>query len=492
MLRFYRFIFCATLLSIGSADDAKLNNKKFPKNFLFGASTSAFQIEGAWNLDGKTESTCDKTFNKQPSIVIDGSDATVACDSYHKYKEDVAILRELGVDHYRFSLAWTRILPTGYANEINEAGVKYYKDLIRELKINQIQPIVTLYHYDLPQSLQDKGGFSNPLFPEWFANYSRVCFELFGDDVSYWLTINEPYPICSMGSLSGPFVEGIDTYICALRYLTAHAAIWHVYDTEFRSKQKGRVAMVLNGEWAEPASNTTDDITAAETRMQFMWGIFAHPLYYGDWPEIMKTRIAMRSKLEGFNQSRLPEMTQEEINYIKGTNDFFALNSYTTVLVKAIQEPEISSPNSTKDIGVFAYQRDDWLSSSASWLKFVPWGMRKLLKWIKDEYFSPNIIITENGWADSTDQLDDKVRESYIKEYLSNIRDAMDEDGVNVKAYSVWSLMDNFEWVSGYTAKFGITYVDFNSPNRTRTRKNSSYYYEKVCKTHCLVEKCED
>ncbi|XP_074038490.1 myrosinase 1 isoform X2 [Leptinotarsa decemlineata] len=493
MLPFLYFVLLLTVSSFGLAEKPQLSNKTFPKNFSFGATTSAYQIEGAWNLDGKSQSVWDNATHRIPGIIKDLSNADIACDSYLKYKEDVALLKALGVQHYRFSLAWTRILPTGFADEVNEIGVNHYKNLIRELKNNQIQPMVTLYHQDLPQVLMDRGGTLNPLFPKWFEDYARVCFESFGDDVKHWFTINEPYIDCTVGFISGGLREGIDNYICAKHHLMAHAAAWHLYDNEFRARQGGKIALVLNSDWMEPASHSAEDVTAAATRMQFIWGWFGHPIYYGDWPDIMKTRIAMRSKLEGFNESRLPELTQEEIAYIKGTNDFFAVNTYTTTIVQAIEEPEISSPSLDKDIGVNAYQCSDCIASpSMSWLKFVPWGTRKLLKWFKDEYFNPDILITENGWADGTGQLDDDVRENYIKEYLSNIRDAMEKDGVKVIGYTLWSLLDNFEWASGFTAKFGTIQVDFSSPNRTRTRKKSSFYYERVCRTHCLVGTCEE
>ncbi|KAG5885581.1 hypothetical protein JTB14_003779 [Gonioctena quinquepunctata] len=447
------FLVCVLIfLHVGLADDATLNKKKFPEKFLFGAATAAYQIEGAWNLDGKSQNIWDNVTHKKPSFVSDLTNADVACDSYHKYKEDVAMLKAIGVDYYRFSVAWTRILPTGFPDEINDLGVEYYKNLIKELKDNHIMPIITLYHGDLPQSLQDLGGIQNPLFPKWFSDYARVCFRLFGDDVKYWLTYNEPHVTCTTGYVSLLLRDGIDSYICAQRILTGHAAVWHVYDEEFRDKQKGKVAIVLNSDWMEPGSNSTEDLTAAEQKLQFTWGWYAHPLYHGDWPEIMKTRIAMRSKLEGFNQSRLPELTQEQIDFIKGTNDYFAVNTYTTTIVEAIPEPEITStPSFYKDQGVRSYQREDWEASPLAWLKIVPWGIRKLLKWLKDEYNNPEILITENGYADATGQLDDDIRLNYFKDYLSNIRDAMEKDGVNLIGYTAWSLIDNFEWTSGYT-----------------------------------------
>ncbi|KAG5876640.1 hypothetical protein JTB14_012985 [Gonioctena quinquepunctata] len=489
------FLWLFVTLNICLADDAQLNKKRFPSNFLFGAATSAYQVEGAWIEDGKSENIWDNITHKYPEFIADGKSADISCNSYHKYKEDVALLKDLGVRHYRFSLAWSRILPNGYADQINEAGVQYYKNLIRELKANQIEPMVTIYHRDLPQCLQDLGGVVNRSFPDWFADYARTCFRLFGDDVKYWLTLNEPYVACTTTEFPPlPLKNGVEDYICAEMYLKAHAAAWHIYDEEFRATQRGKISIVLNSDWIEPESNSTEDVTAAETKRQFMLGWYAHPLYQGDWPDIVKTRVDARSKAEGFKASRLPVLSAEDVAFLKGTNDFFALNAYSSLIAKAIPEKEIVplTPDREGDVGVATYRREEWPGSASSWLKVVPWGMRNLLKWIKEEYSDPEIIITENGYSDHTGQLADNIRINFIRDYLSNVRDAMDKDEVKVIAYTLWSLIDNFEFSQGFTVKFGVTRVDFDSPNRTRTKKDSFRYYEKVCKTHCLVDDCEE
>ncbi|CAH1100589.1 unnamed protein product [Psylliodes chrysocephalus] len=479
-----KFIFLLIFAKACSSQDP-LNNKRFPADFIFGCATAAFQIEGAWNIDGKTTSVWDTKNHLIPSVIKDNQTADISCDSYHKYKEDVAILAAMGVTHYRFSLSWPRILPNGYNDTINPLGVNYYKNLISELKANNIEPMITIYHGDMPQSLGDLGGFYNIDSINWVTDFARVAFDLFGDDVKYWFTINEPYETCIWDGV-------VKAYECAKNLLKIHASIWHLYDQEYRSKQNGKVSMVINLNWYEPATNSTDDLIAAATKMQFSWGFFGHPLYYGDWPEIMKTRIAMRSKGEGFEKSRLPEFTQEEINYIKGTNDILAANTYTTSMIRAIPEPAFGDPTIENDEGVYEYQLDEWQDAASPWLKVTPWGIRKLLRWFKQEYFDPEILISENGYSDSDGRLDDPIRKNYLRDYLSNIRDAMIYDDVKVIGYVVWTLMDNFEWNSGYTEKFGLAYIDFNDPNRTRIRKDSSYYFEKVCKTRCIVDDCVD
>ncbi|KAJ8936599.1 hypothetical protein NQ314_012214, partial [Rhamnusium bicolor] len=219
------------------------------------------------------------------------------------------------------------------------------------------------------------------------------------------------------------------------------------------------------------------------------FGWFGGPIFNGDYPEIMKTRVALRSALEGFNTSRLPAFTAGEKVYIRGTHDFVGVNFYTSSLVKAIPEPTIGSPSWDDDVGVDSYQPNDWESAASSWLKVTPWGMRGILNWLKKTYNNPDIIITENGYSEHGSSLDDENRTSFYRNYLSSLRDAID-DGVNVIGYTAWSLMDNFEWGQGYTEKFGLYYVDFNSPNRTRIPKSSVEYFKKVLRTRCLVDTC--
>ncbi|KAJ8924532.1 hypothetical protein NQ315_007330 [Exocentrus adspersus] len=485
-------------LAAASADDYidnyVINNHTFPEGFLFGTATSAYQIEGGWDEDGKGENIWD-TLTHTTDLIKDHSTGDIACDSYHKWKEDIALLKDLGVNHYRFSLSWSRILPSGFANHINTAGVLYYKNIIAALKEAGIEPIVTIFHWDTPQPIHDAGGWASEFVVDWFADFARICFELYGNDVKYWLTFNEPKQICHEGYGSGvkaPAIHspGVGEYLCTHNFLKAHARAWHIYDEEFRSKQNGSISLVIDTPWYEP--ETPEDEEAAERKRQFVFGWYANPIFNGDYPEIMKTRIANRSKLEGFEESRLPVFTDAEIDYIKGTYDFLGLNSYSSYMVKTDPEPEIGDPSWDDDTGVYEYQKEDWIPSASDWVKVTPWGMRKLLAWIKKTYNDPAIIITENGFTDNGTVGTDENRILYYKTYLSNVLDAIIEDKVNVFGYTVWSLLDNMEWMVGYTEKFGLYHVDFSSPNRTRTPKPALDYYKSVIKTHCLVEKCED
>lgn len=471
-------------------------NKKFPDGFIWGTATASYQVEGGWNEDGKGENIWDRFTHEHPDNIANRDNGDVACDSYHKSQEDVANLVDLGVNFYRFSLSWSRILPSGTADNINQAGITYYRNLITALKENGIEPFVTLYHWDLPQPLQDIGGWPNDQIVELFANYSRVAFSLFGDQVKNWMTFNEAKQTCQLGYGYGVFApginsDGVDSYKCAHNVLRSHARAYHIYDDEFRATQNGRVSMVVDSDWFEPASDSDRDKEAAERKIQFNFGWYANAIYHpdGNYPQVMIDRIAARSAQEGFAQSRLPAFTQEEVDYIKGTYDFFSLNTYTTSLSQWSDDYPIGNPGYDADISVTTYQDGSWNSSASDWLKVVPWGTRKLLNWIDQTYNHPEIVITENGFSDHG-ELDDQGRINYYAEYLSNILLAMTEDGVNVTGYTAWSLMDNFEWLGGYTQKFGLYQVDFNDPDRKRTLKSSAAWFKKVVDTKCLVDTC--
>ncbi|XP_050504819.1 myrosinase 1-like isoform X1 [Diabrotica virgifera virgifera] len=487
MLLNFRVLILTVSFSNILAEDYVINNKRFPADFMFGVATSAYQVEGGWNEDGKGVNIWDYFTHRNSSVIRDKNNGDIACDSYHRIKEDIAILKDLGVSHYRFSISWPRILPNGFRDEVNQKGIDYYKNLIKELKDNNIEPLVTLYHWDLPQFLQDLGGFFSSSLEVWFAEYARICFEAFGKDVKYWVTFNEPSSICNNGYGKGKFAPGIynpgiGEYLCIHNLLNAHAAAYHVYDKEFRSTYNGKVTTVHSISYCQPKTNTTEDIEAADQKMQFNLGWMADPIYFGDYPEIMKTRIATRSKLEGFIESRLPEFTEEQKERLKNTSDYFAVNSYDSYFAFAIPEPAIVLPPSL--------DADSGVGGTKEGIGDGSFGMGKLLLWIKDRYNNPDMIITENGLMTQTETLEDDDRISMVKNCLSRFRDVMDQ--VNLLGYTLWSVMDNFEWTRGYTAKYGIYHVDFNNSNRTRTPKKSAEWYKHVIQTRCLTDICVD
>ncbi|CAK1602809.1 unnamed protein product [Parnassius mnemosyne] len=465
--------------------------RKFPDGFLFGTATASYQVEGAWNEDGKVENIWDHLTHTQPCIIKDCSNGDIADDSYHLYKRDVEMMRELGLDFYRFSLSWSRILPTSFPDKINEAGVQYYNNLIDELLKYNIQPMITIYHWDLPQKLQEMGGWTNPHIVDWFGDYARTAFQLFGDRVKYWITINEPYQVCKLGYgdvKMAPMlnIQGVAEYMCAKNLLLAHARAYHIYDEEFRSTQEGVIFISYNAEWHEPA--TDNDTDAANEVNDFQWGQYTHPVFSvtGDFPPSMKKKIAAKSAAQGYPRSRLPEFTPEEITYIRGSSDYFGLNHYSTYLVYRNESVYgyYDSPSYGDDLEALVYQKNDWKIGESNFTKYIPWGFYKLLTKIRRDYNNPPIYITENGFP-TYGGLNDEDRVTYYKGYLNAMLDAID-DGSDVRAYTAWSLMDNFEWMQGYTERFGLYEVDYESPERTRTPRKSAFVYKQILRTREL------
>lgn len=242
------------------ASGETLNSNSFPEDFLFGVATAAYQIEGAWNEDGKGENIWDTLTHDHPEYIQDNSTGDIACDSYHKVEEDIALIKNLGVDFYRFSLSWSRILPKGYSYKVNKAGIAYYNKLIDGLIENGIEPMVTLYHWDLPKDFQDLGGWPNELIADYFEDYAKVAFDYFGDRVKYWITFNEPYNVCYQGygdTKKAPALNmtGFADYLCTHTVLKAHARVYHLYNDTYKPTQKGsrnklmRIIIVLIGNW---------------------------------------------------------------------------------------------------------------------------------------------------------------------------------------------------------------------------------------------------
>ncbi|KAF5285932.1 hypothetical protein FQA39_LY04393 [Lamprigera yunnana] len=465
---------------------APLYGYTFPQDFKFGVASASYQIEGGWNASGKGENIWDRMTHEHPEKIKDGQTGDIACDSYNLWKTDVALLKELEVNFYRFSLSWSRLLPTGLPNFINDDGVRYYNDLINELLKNNILPMVTLYHWDLPQPLQDIGGWENEIIAYYFSKFAEIAFELFGDRVKTWITINEPSEVCDTGYGTGINAPGINAsgysnYQCGRTLLLAHAMAYHLYNTSFRNQQQGEIGITLNSQWIEPKTKSVADKKASERAMRMELGWWAHPIFSktGDYPPIMKERIHNMSMCQHFNKSRLPEFSLSEINYIRSTSDFFGLNHYSTWLASERLDDNCSVVSYENDKGVDKIQDSRWIPSAADWLKDVPWGFRKLLNWIRKEYNDPIIYITENGFAD-LGQLDDSERIHYHKGYLRELLNAMYLDGCRVETYTAWSLTDNMEWADGYTLKFGLYYVNFTDPFRTRKAKSSAEFFREV------------
>ncbi|NXC05302.1 LPH hydrolase, partial [Orthonyx spaldingii] len=462
----------------------------FPEDFTWGVSSSAYQIEGGWDADGKGPSIWDN-FTHVPGNIKNDDTGDIACDSYNRVEEDIYLLRALGVKNYRFSLSWPRIFPTGRNNSINSHGVDYYNRLIDGLVANNITPIVTLYHWDLPQALQDIGGWENNELIDLFDSFADFCFQTFGDRVKFWITFNEPNIIAWMGYGLGAFPPNVKDpgsapYRVAHILLKAHARVYHTYDDKYRASQAGVIALCPYVTWAEPKTPSDPrDIEAADRYLQFWMGWFTHPIFKnGDYPEVMKWKVGNRSELQDLPSSRLPVFTAEEREYIRGTADVFCFNTYTSKIVT----------HSTTRLKPFSYEYDQevsiavdssWPSSGLAGHRPVAWGMRRLLNWIKEEYGNPPIYIIENGVAIKAKlDVDDNARIFYYKTYIDEALKAYKIDGVNLKGYNAWSLMDNFEWLNGYEPRFGLHHIDFDNPNRPRTPKRSAVYYAEIIRNN--------
>ncbi|KAM7505748.1 hypothetical protein LguiB_004652 [Lonicera macranthoides] len=461
------------------------DRSSFPPGFVFGAAGAAYQ--------------CCRQKRTMPDVHIDLSNGDVAVDSYHRYKEDVAIAKNLGLDAYRFSISWTRILPYGSLNggPINQKGIDYYNNLINEIIAQGLDPYVTIFHWDVPQALEEAyGGFLNSRIVEDYRTYAEVLFSNFGDRVKNWITFNEPWSFsdcayaigmlapgrCSewqrLGCLGGD--SGTEPYWVTHHQLLAHAAAVDTYRQKYQETQQGRIGITLVSQYYEPYSNTSDDQEAQQRALDFMLGWFLHPITYGDYPQSMRYLVG----------SRLPDFTANDIALLKGSYDFLGLNYYTTSY--AINAPNScgTRPSYLTDSQVNQTCIKDGVpigaQSGADWLYIYPIGFRGLLNYIKEKYNNPPIIITENGVCEKnietssvSDACNDTMRKDYIHDHMCCLQEAIFRDNVNVIGYIVWSLLDNYEWASGYTVRFGLYYVDYKN-NLKRHEKISAKWLKSI------------
>ncbi|XP_053554224.1 lactase/phlorizin hydrolase [Bombina bombina] len=461
---------------------------EFHKGFAWSVASAAYQIEGAWRTDGKGLSIWDQ-YSHSPLRIANDENGDVACDSYNRLEHDVALLKDLKVTHYRFSISWPRVLPDGTVKTVNEIGLNYYIRLVDALLAASITPQVTIYHWDLPQALQDVGGWENETIVEKFKEYADLLFKRLGDKVKFWITLNEPYIIANVGYGYGTAAPGISSrpgrapYLVGHNLIKAHAEAWHLYNDTYRAKQGGLISITINSDWAEPRNPyKQEDVDAARRYIMFYGGWFANPIFKnGDYNEIMKTRIRQRSLAQGLSVSRLPEFTESEKMRIKGTYDFFGFNHYTTILASPLNFPQ-SMQSYDSDRGVASLTDRAWLGSGSLWLKVTPFGFRRILNWIKEEYNNPPIYVTENGISERGTNLKDVWREHYYKSYVNEALKAVHYDGVDLRGYTAWCLMDNFEWAAGYAERFGLFYTNYTDPSLPRIPKESTKYYRTLIK----------
>ncbi|KAL9994450.1 putative beta-glucosidase [Helianthus debilis subsp. tardiflorus] len=487
--------FGIVLLVHGCFADDGINRKSFPTGFLFGTASSAYQYEGAVKEDGRGSATWDKfahTFGK----ISDFSNADVAVNQYHLYEDDIRLMKEMGMDAYRFSISWPRIFPNG-SGQINQAGIDHYNALINSLLAHNIEPYVTLYHWDLPQALEDKyKGWLDTRIINDFANYAETCFEKFGDRVKNWMTFNEPHTFTVQGYDVGLQAPGrcsillklfcragnsaTEPYIVGHNVLLSHAAAFDIYKRKYKAKQNGRIGIAFNVMWYVPGTNKTEDIEATQRAQDFQLGWFLDPIMFGDYPTSMRTRAG----------DRLPRFSKLQSALLKGSIDFVGINHYTTWYAWQNSTSIISTflNDSIADSGAVTLPFKDGKAigdrANSIWLYIVPGGFRSLLNYIKNKYGNPLVIITENGMDDPNsilisrkDALKDEKRVKYHNDYLTNLLAAIKEDGCNVKGYFAWSLLDNWEWAAGFSSRFGLYYVDYNDKLK-RYAKDSAVWFK--------------
>lgn len=443
-----------------------MEKKVFPEGFKWGVATASYQIEGSPLADGAGPSIWHR-FSHTPGTTHNGDTGDIACDHYNRYKDDVALMKSLGVKAYRFSISWSRIFPKG-KGRINEHGMDFYSRLVDELLNAGITPFITLYHWDLPAALQDAGGWNNRNIAEWYADYADYVFQRLGDRVKNWITLNEPWVMAFVGHMFGEHAPGMRDVYAAFSVvhneLRAHSKAVKAFREE---NLGGKIGITLSNHSLAPASQNESDIAAATIAHEYVnYPLFLNPIFKGTYPE----------HLLSIAKDYLPEGYEMDMDEIKRSIDFVGINYYSGSLVKA----DSSAPFGIKEIG-------RGLEKSEMGWEVYPKGLYDVLKGVQDNYDPKEIFITENGAAFKdiveNDEVHDAKRTEYLKTHFTQAHRAI-QDGVKLKGYFVWSLMDNFEWAYGYSKRFGIVYIDYKT--QKRIIKDSAKWYSKVIANNAL------
>ncbi|KAL3825283.1 hypothetical protein ACJIZ3_021312 [Penstemon smallii] len=551
--------------AIPYAENCKISRTDFPNDFVFGVGTSAYQHEGGAAKDGRGHSIWDVFTLSTPDRIVDGSNGNVAVDMYTQYKEDIKIMKAMGFDAYRFSISWPRILPGGRpCLGVNKEGIDFYNDIINTCLENEIEPYVTLFHWDLPNCLQlEYGGFLKEDIIDDFREYAELCFWEFGDRVKYWITLNEPWTYSVHGYAGRIFPPGKkssastnvvkykhgnipksnfigyrsadpnliqplirhkitiepemdptrdiyikpemdstkEVYTVARNLLLAHAQAVQSYRTKFQEHQQGYIGITLVSHYFEPLDeDDVDDQNAAKRALDFMLGWFLQPVLNGHYPQNM---------IDYVPKENLQKFSKKESALLKGSIDFLGLNYYTTYYASDDPTPDCED-GYYKDQQVKVSAERDGVPigpvAGSSWLYIVPWGIYELLKYINNTYKRiPDIYITENGVDEKNNSkltayeaCTDTTRMKYHQDHLAKILEAMNDYGspngnLNIKGYFLWSWCDNFEWIEGYTVRFGIIYIDYMN-NLRRYPKHSAKWFAQFLKRgkkHLLIKEGE-
>jgi beta-glucosidase len=445
---------------------------KFPKNFTWGAASASYQLEGAAQEDGRGSSVWDM-FSQTPGKTWEGDTGAVACDHYHRYREDVGLMKKIGLDAYRFSIAWPRILPNG-TGKINQKGLDFYDRLVDELLKAKIEPWITLFHWDFPYELYLQGGWLNPKSPDWFAEYTKIVIDCLSDRVTYWMTLNEPQCFIWLGHRDGRHAPGDnlgipEIVIAGHHTLQAHGKSVQIIRTH--AKKSPQIGMAPVGLVNYPATNSKADIEAARkatfaindaTLWSNSW--WSDPMFLGKYPEDGLKHMG----------KYLPKGWEKDLSLISEPLDFYGTNIYRGL-------PYRSGKNGMPE----AVKTQPGHPHSLCFWKMTPevlyWGP----KFFYERYGKP-IVITENGmsncdWVMLDGRVHDPQRIDYLHRYLSEYGRAI-QDGVPSLGYFLWSIMDNFEWGDGYKQRFGIIHVDYQT--QKRTLKDSALWYQKLIKSN--------
>jgi beta-glucosidase len=435
---------------------------EFPEKFLWGAATSAYQVEGSPLADGAGPSIWQR-FCHTPNLVLDGDSGDVACDHYRRYLDDVKLMRALGLRAYRFSISWSRVMPIG-RGAVNARGLDFYERLVDALLENGIQPMATLFHWDLPAALDDRGGWLNPDIAGWFADYASVVFRKLDDRIKLWATLNEPWVVTDGGYLHGALAPGhrnrFEAPIASHNLLRAHGAAV----TAYRAYGTNDIGIVVNLEPKYAASDDPADRAATERADAYMNLQYLDPVLLGRYPERMQ---------EIFGEA-WPAWPANDLKSISQPIDFVGINYYTRNVARfdATKWPVRAAPVRQKQS---TYTETGW--------EVFPQGLVDTLVAVKERYGNPRLYVTENGAAffdppvAANGRVADPLRVDYLHRHIRAVHEAL-AAGVDVQGYFAWSLLDNFEWSLGYSKRFGIVHVNFDT--QERTQKDSARYYASI------------
>ncbi len=443
-----------------------MDTLQFPKEFRWGCATSSFQIEGAAKEHGRIPSIWD-TFCTYPGKVADGATGDVACDHVHRFEEDIALMKELGVDTYRFSIAWPRVITMD--GKLNPQGIEFYKKLVAELKRNGIRACATLFHWDLPQHLQDIGGWMNREVVTHFVDYAVQMFQELGDDVQQWITINEPSVISILGYITGVHAPGIRDLRKAMN-VSHHLMVAHALAVQkFREMGlNSEIGITLNFNHYEPYDAENPNDVKASNRMDALWNRqYLDLLFRAKYPEDLLEWLQ--------DKDAVPEIKDGDLQLIAEKMDFLGVNYYS-------RNKQKYDPQRDPILETYTLNPSGAKVNALDW-EIYPQGLYNEIYRVHAQYSKLPIYITENGGAFTDDvmsddgQVHDQQRIDYLQDHFMQVKKLID-DGVDLRGYYLWSLLDNFEWHMGYGPRFGLFYIDFET--QERVWKDSAKWYQQL------------